>query len=63
MIVKEITYINTKNDTRINVNILYYQDDKKVCFYGSHTDKYGIQLENSREYHLTVDKLKHWNEV
>lgn len=63
MELKETTYVNTKNDTKIIVSKLYYQDDYKVCFYGSHICKYGVLLENSREYHLTLDKLKYWREL
>lgn len=63
MELKETTYVNTKNDTKIVVSKLYYQNDDKVVFYGSHTCKNDVLLENSREYHLTLDKLKYWREV
>lgn len=63
MELKETTYVNTKNDTKIIVSKLYYQDDYKVCFYGYHIDCNGIGIEHPREYHLTLDKLKYWREL
>ena len=63
MLVKNNTlYKITTNDTKILVIKLYYQNDTKICFYGCHYDCNNVELEQPREYHLTLDKLKHWKE-
>lgn len=54
-------YVNIKNDSTIEINILYYQNETKVCFYGTHRAKDGTIIEN-REYHLTLDKLQYWRD-
>lgn len=64
MILKEKSkYKIITNDTIVEITLLHYQNDVKVCFYGNIKAKDGTLVENPREYHLNLEMLKHWREL
>ena len=62
MIIEEgKSYKIKTNDFIVTIIKLYYQNETKVCFYGKLEARDGGEISRI-EFHLNLDKLKHWEE-